>query len=61
MNVSISNKSVIVDIIYEYFNAYFALPLPKDSNDQQNQNSMRKLKKKFLNKKIVHLRTMFLW
>ena len=29
VNVSISKKSVTIDIIYEYFNTYSALPLPK--------------------------------
>ena len=45
MNVSISNESAIIDIIYDYFGVCFALPLPKNSNDQLNQNSMGKLKK----------------
>ena len=27
-------KCAIIDILYEYFSVYFALPLPKNSNDQ---------------------------
>ena len=34
MNVSISKKSTIINIIYEYFSVYFALALPKNLNGQ---------------------------